>query len=269
MVKILITGGAGFIGSHLAKKMIEDEHDVVAIDNFDSYYPAEIKKSNLENIPNSRNFKFINADLTNYRSIHTIVRDEHVEIIVHEAARPGVRSSIQDPQLVNKQNVDATLGLLKIAYENNIDYFINASSSSVYGEPLYLPLDENHSTNPISPYGVSKLAAEYYTKCFYQTFGLPTLSLRHFTVYGPRMRPDLAIFSFTKSITEHKSPFVFGDGEQKRDFIYIDDVIEAIIKAIEHRPKGEIINIGTGNQISVNTLLHLLMDIIGVHIQPQ
>lgn len=269
MAKILVTGGAGFIGSHIAERLILEGHEIIVIDNFDSYYPTTIKKRNLEEMNKIGKFSFIRGSLENYEFIKKIVDEERIEIIFHEAARPGVRISVVDPLRTHKQNVTPTLNLLSVSVEYNIELFVNASSSSVYGEPSYLPFDETHPTIPASPYGISKLAAEHYATCFFKIYGLPTVSLRYFTVYGPRMRPDLAIFSFTKMIFDNKQPVVFGNGEQKRDFTYIDDVVEANIKVLERKPKGEVINIGFGKNISINELLHLIANITGKNIRPE
>ncbi len=268
MAKILVTGGAGFIGSHIAQRLILEGHEIIVIDNFDSYYPTAIKKRNLEEMKKVGKFTFMKESLEDYNSIKKIVDEERVEIVFHEAARPGVRISVDDPLRTHEQNVTPTLNLLWISVESEIELFVNASSSSVYGEPSYLPLDETHPTRPISPYGISKLAAEHYTHCFFKIYGLPTVSLRYFTVYGPRMRPDLAIFSFTKMLFDDKQPVVFGDGEQKRDFTYVDDVVEANLKVLERKPKGAVMNIGFGENISINDLLKLLIKITGKNVQP-
>lgn len=184
-------------------------------------------------------------------------------------ARPGVRYSIDNPLTSHTHNVISTLNLLKASLENDIEYFVNASSSSVYGEPLSLPYDESHPTKPISPYGVSKLTAEHYTRCFYEIYGLPTVSLRYFTVYGPRMRPDLAIFSFLRKIISGNPPIIYGTGEQKRDFTYVEDIVQANLQALAIRPKGEIFNIGSGKTISINDIFQILIDITGSTLEPR
>lgn len=264
MAVVLVTGGAGFIGSHLAQRLITDGYSVVIIDNFDSYYSPAIKQHNLDEIHATGPVTFIRGDLRDYTFVNSVVKDENIDIITHQAARPGVRYSVDHPLETHEQNVSATLNLLKSAVANDVEYFVNASSSSVYGEPRYVPMDENHPTVPISPYGASKLAAEHYTACFSRVYALPTVSLRYFTVYGPRMRPDLAIPLFTKSLYARKNPVVFGDGEQQRDFTYIDDVVEANMCAIKHRPNDDVFNIGYGKTITVNALLTMLSEFIGV-----
>jgi len=268
MAKILVTGALGFIGSNLTQALIRQEHEVIAIDNFDPYYPAFIKKHNLEEIKKVGKFTFIKGDLRDYSFMKKLIQDERIEIIFHESALPGVRKSIENPIETNRTNVDATLNLLSISSQGELELFVNASSSSVYGDPIYLPLDEAHPTNPISPYGVSKLAAEHYASIFFRIYGLPTVSLRYFTVYGPRMRPDLAIFSFTKSLLDNKRPIVYGNGEQTRDFTYVDDIVEANIKTLERKPKGEVINIGSGKRVSINQILQFLIAVTGKNIKP-
>ena len=268
MAKILVTGGAGFIGSHLSQMLLAQEHEIVIVDNLDSYYPPSIKQRNLDEIQKTGNYTFIKEDAGHYKAMKKLIRDEHVEVIFHEASRPGVRTSIAEPMTTHKKNVDVTLNLLLISAESEVEFFVNASSSSVYGEPSFLPLDETHDTNPRSPYGVSKLAAEQYTKVFYDIYGLPTVSLRYFTVYGPRMRPDLAIFLFTHHLLNSTQPTIFGDGEQTRDFTYVDDIVKANLGVLEKRPRGEIINIGSGSQVSINQLFQILLDITGTTLMP-
>lgn len=186
-----------------------------------------------------------------------------MDYVYHEAAQAGVRISVEDPFKPNNVNVVGTLNVLKASLDADVKKVINASSSSVYGKVKYLPFDENHPTEPVSPYGVSKLAAEQYCRVFYEIYGLPTTSLRYFTVYGPRMRPDLAISIFTKKMIKNEEITVFGDGKQTRDFTYIEDVVEANTKLLRCKDTdGKILNIGSGNRISVNDLILVLNDII-------
>jgi len=257
----VVTGGAGFIGSHIAEKLANDGHEIVIIDNLDPYYSVEIKKRNVDIVLNSGEATFINADVTSLESMRKII-DSTVDYVYHEAAQAGVRISVEDPFKPNNVNVAGTLNILKSSLEAGVKKVINASSSSVYGKVSYLPFDEKHPTEPVSPYGVSKLAAEHYCRVFYEVYGLPTTSLRYFTVYGPRMRPDLAISIFTKKMLANEPITVFGDGEQTRDFTYIDDVVEANIKLLNCRnTDGKVLNIGSGGRISVNDLIITLKDI--------
>ena len=190
--------------------------------------------------------------------------DNTVDYVFHEAAQAGVRISVEDPFKPNDVNVLGTLNVLKASLDAGIKKVINASSSSVYGKVKYLPFDEQHPTEPVSPYGISKLAAEHYCRVFYEIYGLPTTSLRYFTVYGPRMRPDLAISIFTRKMLANEPITVFGDGEQTRDFTYINDVVEANKKLLRNKiTNGRILNIGGGNRISVNDLIENLRSITG------
>lgn len=187
-----------------------------------------------------------------------------MDYVYHEAAQAGVRISVEDPFKPNNVNVVGTLNVLKASLDADVKKVINASSSSVYGKVKYLPFDENHPTEPVSPYGVSKLAAEQYCRVFYEIYGLPTTSLRYFTVYGPRMRPDLAISIFTKKMLANEKITVFGDGEQTRDFTYIHDVIAANGKLLNSKKTdGNVLNIGNGNHISVNEMITILREITG------
>jgi len=267
-VKVLITGGAGFIGSCLTEKLAE-RHEVIALDNFDPYYDVEIKRENKKIIQN-KGADFILGDVTDYDFVRKIIKNNDVEVVFHEAARPGVRYSIKDPLLPNKVNVVGTLNVLKASLDSNVKKVINASSSSVYGKVEYLPFDENHPTHPISPYGVSKLAAENYCRVFYEVYGLKTISLRYFTVYGPRMRPDLAVPTFTKSLLNNEQPIVFGNGEQTRDFTYIDDAIEANLRLLNiNEGYGEALNIGSGRRVTINYVIDVLKNLVNSNIEPK
>jgi UDP-glucose 4-epimerase len=187
-----------------------------------------------------------------------------VEFVFHEAAQAGVRISVEDPFKPNNVNVLGTLNVLKASLDAGVKRVINASSSSVYGKVQYLPFDEGHPTVPISPYGVSKLAAEHYCRVFYEVYGLPTVSLRYFTVYGPRMRPDLAISIFTRKMLANDPITVFGDGNQTRDFTYIDDIVRVNRRLIEtDAADGRVMNVGGGHRITVNDLIAHLRAITG------
>ncbi len=263
MSKIVITGGAGFIGSHIAENLAKNGHEITIVDNLDSYYSIDLKKRNLDIALNSGNVTFVNADITDLARMEQII-DSTVDYVYHEAAQAGVRISVEDPFKPNDVNVLGTLNVLKASLDAGIKKVINASSSSVYGKVKYLPFDEQHPTEPVSPYGVSKLAAEHYCRVFYEVYGLPTTSLRYFTVYGPRMRPDLAISIFTRKMLANETITVFGDGEQTRDFTYIDDVVEANKRLLHNKATdGMVLNIGGGNRISVNNLIENLRSIIG------
>ena len=263
MSKIVITGGAGFIGSHIAEKMVSSDHEVVIIDNLDDYYSPDLKRRNLEILLANPNVRFIEGDITDPGLLRRVI-DSDVEFVFHEAAQAGVRISVENPFKPNNVNVLGTLNVLKASLDAGVKRVINASSSSVYGKVKYLPFDEAHPTMPVSPYGVSKLAAEHYCRVFYEVYGLPTVSLRYFTVYGPRMRPDLAISIFTRKMLANEPITVYGDGEQTRDFTYIDDIVKANKQLLKTcSADGVAMNIGSGNRISVNDLAHMIKEIIG------
>lgn len=268
MPRILITGGAGFIGSHLAQKLAELGHEVTILDNFDPYYDAEIKKKNIEMVLRNKNCNFINGDILAKDQLEDIVK-EGIEFIYHEAAQPGVRASVDNPLKPNEVNVKGTLNVLEVGRKGDVKRVVNASSSSVYGKVEYLPFDENHPTQPLSPYGVSKLVAEHYCKVYNQLYGIPTVSLRYFTVYGPRMRPDLAIPIFTKAIIKGEAPTVFGNGNQTRDLTYIEDIVSANVMLMENDgADGEVLNIGGGKRITIIQLFDHLKRLLKSDMEP-
>jgi UDP-glucose 4-epimerase len=262
MSKIVITGGAGFIGSHIAEALVED-HEVVIVDNLDDYYSPTLKQRNLDCIMEKGDLDFVQGDITDLDLLRNVI-DDTVDYVFHEAAQAGVRISVEDPFKPNNVNVLGTLNVLKASLDAGVRRVINASSSSVYGKVQYLPFDEAHPTMPVSPYGVSKLAAEHYCRVFYEVYGLPTVSLRYFTVYGPRMRPDLAISIFTRKMHASEPITVFGDGEQTRDFTYIDDIVRANLRLLEtDAADGYAMNVGGGQRITVNDLIAHLRKITG------
>lgn len=270
--KVMITGGAGFIGSHLTDRLLELENEVVVYDNFDDYYTG--KRENLKKVTKSPRFKLIEADILDHKKLSASISD--VDIVFHLAAQPGVRFSTQNPWKTNKVNVDGTLNVLLASLKSDVEKIVVASSSSVYGVPIYLPCDENHPTQPISLYGASKLAAEKYCDTFFRIFKLPVTVLRYHTVYGPRQRPDMAIYKFAEALFHGNPPIIFGDGNQTRDFTYVSDAVEGTILAAESEDStGERFNIGSGSKVSVNYVVELMkklmdrVDINQVYISPQ
>ncbi len=262
MSKVVITGGAGFIGSHIAEEVAK-EYEVVIIDNLDDYYSPDLKRRNLEILLANPNVRFVEGDITDTDLLRRVI-DSDVEFVYHEAAQAGVRISVENPFKPNNVNVLGTLNVLKASLDAGVKRVINASSSSVYGKVKYLPFDEAHPTMPVSPYGVSKLAAEHYCRVFYEVYGLPTVSLRYFTVYGPRMRPDLAISIFTGKMLANEPITVYGDGEQTRDFTYIDDIVRVNRRLLEtSTADGYAMNVGGGHRITVNDLIAHLREITG------
>ena len=263
---VLVTGGAGFIGGHLAETFAADGHNVVVLDNFEPYYDLGIKENNVEvgreaAKSSSGNYELVRGSTTDAELVEDLVSD--TDVVYHQAAQAGVRTSVKEPRKVNSYNVKGTLNVLDAARDAEIDRVVNASSSSVYGKPEYLPYDEEHPTTPISPYGASKLAAEHYVRVYNEVYGLPTVSLRYFTVYGPRMRPNMAITNFVSRCLHGEPPVVYGDGSQTRDFTYIDDVIDANRRLLtDDSADGEVMNIGSTDNIDILTLAEEVRDAI-------
>lgn len=261
---ILITGGAGFIGGHLAERFVNDGHDVVVLDNLTTFYDRDIKHQNIETArsvatESDGQYKFIEGDIRDHALVTDLVED--AEYVYHQAGQAGVRSSVDSPREYNEVNVDGTLNLLDACRDESIERFVMASSSSVYGVPQYLPYDEQHPTTPVSPYGASKLAAERYACSYSQVYDFPAVAIRYFTVYGPRMRPNMAISNFVSRCANRKPPIIYGDGTQTRDFTYIDDIVEANVKLLtEDGADGEAINIGSTDNIEIRTLARLVRD---------
>ncbi len=276
MDRVLLTGGAGFIGSHLAERLLRDGIDVVVFDNLDPYYDVRLKRKNLQAVEGAAQadgageYIYVDGDVTDLPALKDVVRHHGPEAIFHEAAQAGVRASVDDPYKPNRVNVEGTMNVLVAARDAGVGRVINASSSSVYGTVAYLPFDEHHPTRPVSPYGVSKLAAEHYCRVFTEVYGIPTISLRYFTVYGPRMRPDLAVPRFSKRLMRGMPPVIFGDGEQTRDYTYIDDIVEANTRLLDPRVelKGQAINVGSSRRISILDLVEVLSDLIGSEVDP-
>jgi nucleoside-diphosphate-sugar epimerase len=262
-MRCLITGVAGFIGSHLAERLLTEGHEVCGIDAFIDYYPRYIKERNLEISRSSRQFTLIEGNLLELNLSELL---EGVNWIFHQAAQAGVRASWgKDFSRYVDCNVLATQRLLEAAMEiQSVQRFVYASSSSVYGEVTTLPVYESDTPRPISPYGVTKLAAEHLCTLYHLNYGLPTVSLRYFTVYGPRQRPDMAFHRFCKEILQHQPIRIYDDGEQTRDFTYISDAIEANINAASSEEAiGQVLNIAGGSRVTVRNVIHLLQEITG------
>ena len=258
--RVLVTGGAGFIGSHLVDRLIRDDYEVVVLDNF---FSGEIK--NIKHHLDSRRFYLVKGDVRNLEDVKEAVRN--VDAVFHLAAIVSVPLSIENPLLVNDVNVRGTLNLLEASLKADVKRFIYASSCAVYGEVDRLPIDERYPTSPISPYAISKLAADNYCRVFHRVHGLETVCLRYFNVFGPRQSegPYSGVISqFINRLRQNKSPIIYGDGEQTRDFVYIDDVVEAGMLALKcKRCSGEVINVGTGKPTTINELANVLIEFIG------
>jgi nucleoside-diphosphate-sugar epimerase len=255
-MNILVTGAAGFIGSHLCRALIRKEASVIGIDSFTDFYPRWIKQKNIQPLLNHPKFKFISEDII---GLDLKKEMEQAEAIFHLAAQPGVRSSWGGEfSIYTKNNIDVTQRLLETAKNVFLKKFIYASSSSVYGLSPRLPMTETQVLHPYSPYGVTKLAAENLCFLYHKNYGIPCVSLRFFTVYGPGQRPDMAFHRFFKAIREDNEIKLYGDGEQTRDFTFIDDIIEANISSICNGIPGETYNIGGGTQIKLIDIIPVL-----------
>ncbi len=255
--KILVTGAAGFIGSNLTNKLLELGAEVTGIDNF-----FNGKLENLEESLENKNFHFVKGDIRDLNFLIYILKD--IDIVYHEAAFTSVPQSILMPESCNDVNVNGTLNLLNASRQRDIEKIIFASSSSVYGDLPALPKKENMKRLPISPYGVAKLACEAYMQSYYEIYGLNTISLRYFNVYGPRQKDSPysgVIAIWLGRLIKNKDLIIFGDGEQSRDFTYINDVVQANLLAMENNASGEIINIGAGSPIKLTDLAKLALKI--------
>jgi len=256
-MKTLVTGCAGFIGSHLVDTLLEHRYEVIGIDCFTDYYSREIKEANLSNALKNNNFKLIEADILEMDKF------PDVDYVFHLAAQAGVRASWgKSFEIYTKNNVQATQKLLEFYKDIELKKFVYASSSSVYGD-AELPMREDSLLMPVSPYGVTKLAGENLCYLYWKNYRVPTVSLRYFTVYGLRQRPDMAIHKFVKAVFKGNEIQVFGDGTQTRDFTYVDDAVEANILGAKSNLVGEVFNVGGGSRISVNELIEEIERIIG------
>ncbi|MFC9760542.1 NAD-dependent epimerase/dehydratase family protein [Rhodococcus jostii] len=262
-MKVVVTGAAGFIGSSLVERLLDDGYDVIGIDSLTDYYSIDLKLGNLRAITSSK-FKFLNIDI-NSANLDELLPD--VDYIFHLAGQPGVRSSWgTEFETYTSRNILATQRLLEASHKvGTIKRFVYASSSSIYGDSERYPTFEADAPHPLSPYGVSKLAAEHLCSLYANNFGVPTISLRYFTVYGPRQRPDMAFTRFLEAAVRGKEVTIYGDGEQVRDFTYVGDIVRANILAatVPDVPPGTILNVSGGSHVSVNQVLGLVAEISG------
>jgi UDP-glucose 4-epimerase len=263
-MRSLVTGCTGFIGSHLTEKLLREGHEVIGIDCFTDYYSREIKENNIQKALSDKNFTFLEKDIINLSTF------PDVDYVFHQAAQAGVRASWgKSFEIYTENNILVTQKLLEYYKDRNLKKFVFASSSSIYGNTDELPISEDTHKKPFSPYGVTKLAAENLCLLYYMNYGTPTVSLRYFTVYGPRQRPDMGINKFVHAVLNEDRIEVYGDGNQTRDFTFISDVVEANLLAAYSDVIGEYFNIGGGSRISVNDLLKLIEKVVGkdIHIK--
>ena len=261
---ILVTGGAGFIGSHLCEHLLKMNHQVVCVDNFNSFYDPLIKERNISSVKNNKEFSLFKADIRNRNELSDIFKKSRPELIIHLAAMPGVRPSIENPFLFFDVNVTGTLVVLETMRSFGINKMIFASSSSVYGNNSKVPFSESDPVeNQISPYASSKRACELLCYTYHSLYKFDIFCLRFFTVYGPRQRPDLAIHKFTSRILENKPIQVFGDGNTSRDYTYISDIIEGIYKSVTRLKGFNIYNLGESRTISLSNMIGTLENALG------
>jgi len=263
----LVTGGAGFIGSNLIRDLLQKEKDISisCIDNFDPFYAKELKQLNISDFRSKANFRFLDLDLALTEPKHLAKHiTEPIDTIVHLAAKAGVRPSILNPVAYQQTNIVGLQHLLDFAKEKNIQQFVFASSSSVYGVNDHFPWKEDERLLPVSPYAMTKLAGEMLGHVYSKLFNIRFIALRFFTVYGPAQRPDLAIHKFTKAMLKDQPITMYGDGNTSRDYTYIDDIVQGIIAATKYRESNfEIINVGNNYSVSLQELIGSLEKIIG------
>jgi len=263
-MKILVTGGAGFVGSHLIKKLLEENFSAVCVDNFNNYYNPEIKEENVSGFINNSNFKLYREDIRNFEALDKIFEKERFDKVVHLAAMAGVRNSIRYPALYSEVNIQGTINLLELSGKYKIKNFIFASSSSVYGGNTKIPFSESDQVNhPISPYAATKKAGELICYTYHHLYHLNIICLRFFTVYGPSGRPDMAPYKFTRKILAGEEISMFGDGSSQRNYTYIDDITEGIYSALNKNFGYEIINLGGSQLISLKNFISLIESISG------
>jgi UDP-glucuronate 4-epimerase len=262
-MRILVTGGAGFIGSHLVEKLLAAGHDVVILDDFNDFYDPQIKHANIAGF--AREVTLYHVDLRDSESVRSLFHREKVEAIAHLAARAGVRPSIQHPRLYYDTNVTGTLHLLEAARVTGVERFVFASSSSVYGASKTIPFSEDeHLSQTLSPYAATKIAGEFLCSTYSHLYNLRVVALRYFTVYGPRQRPDLAIHQFTRRIYAGQPIDQFGDGTTRRDYTYIDDIIQGTMAALKYDgPMFDIFNLGENQTIQLRDLIAGIENALG------
>lgn len=262
----LVTGGAGFIGSQLIRELIKNEEiKVTCIDSFDPFYPRQLKLMNIDGFEKHHNFNLfdINIDATTPKQLQDTLT-QPVDVVIHLAAKAGVRPSIADPVGYQKTNINGTQTLLDFAQQTGVKQFVFASSSSVYGANTNLPWKEDEYLLPISPYAMSKLAGEMAGHVYSHLYNMRFIALRFFTVYGPGQRPDLAIHRFTKAILKNEPISMFGNGQTSRDYTYVDDIVQGIISAVNYTQTSfEIINLGNNYTVSLKELISSIENIIG------
>jgi UDP-glucuronate 4-epimerase len=266
MKRILVTGGAGFIGSHLVEKLLgERSWHVTVVDNFNDFYSPLIKRNNVAPFKENSNFNLAEVDICSFDDLRKCFEKGAFDVIVHLAARAGVRPSLEQPRAYNATNITGTLNLLELSKEFGVDQFVFGSSSSVYGCNSKVPFaEDDRVANPISPYAATKAAGELLCHTYSHLYDIRTVCLRFFTVYGARQRPDLAIHKFSRLISEGTAIPVFGDGSTRRDYTFVDDIIQGVRAAIDYTgSKHEVFNLGESRTVELKYLIELLEQNLG------
>jgi UDP-glucuronate 4-epimerase len=263
-MRILVTGGAGFIGSHLSERLLRQGHEVSIVDELNDFYAPQMKRGNLAAIGHTGVARFYENDIRDEAAIARIFAEARPEAVIHLAARAGVRPSLEQALLYESVNVRGTMVLLEAARTTGVARFVFASSSSIYGASSHVPFSETDwDTLPISPYAATKMAGEKVCYTYSHLYKLPVICLRFFTVYGPRQRPDLAIRKFTGLIDAGKPIPVFGDGSTSRDYTYVDDTVSGIVAALHHDTTYDIFNLGNSSPVKLTELIHLIETNLG------
>ena len=265
MRSILITGGAGFIGSHLVDRLLSEGWQVTVVDDFNDFYSPDIKRANIAAHLSDPHFRLIEADIRDFYTLKVALHETNYDCMVHLAARAGVRPSLKEPRLYVETNINGTMNLLELARERGVNQFVFGSSSSVYGVNKKVPFAEDDPIfNPISPYAATKAAGELICHTYSHLYGMRIVCLRFFTVYGARQRPDLAIHKFAKLISKGKPIPVFGDGSTRRDYTYVDDIIAGVRAAIDYDATNyEVINLGESRTVELRELISLIENELG------
>jgi len=255
-MNILVTGGAGFIGSHVVERLLSSGHKVVCIDNFDDFYDHKIKRANISNALESKNFSLVEGDIRDVQALERCFNKFNINLVIHLAARAGVRPSLLQPELYYDVNVIGTLRLLEMMKKYHVTKMLFASSSSVYGNQQKTPFSESDRVDyPISPYAASKKACELLCHTYHHLYGFDIFCFRLFTVYGPRQRPEMAIHQFVRKIFNGETIVLYGDGSSKRDYTFIDDIVDGLMKSLNLLKGYEIINLGESRTISLIDLI--------------
>ena len=263
-VRVLLTGGAGFIGSSVCDRLLARGDEVIVLDNLDDYYEPAIKRKNLESAREQEGFTFVEGDIRDHDLLENLAKTHPVDAIIHLAARAGVRPSIEQPTLYTDVNLVGTSRLLELAHRFSIDNFVFASSSSVYGERTETPFRETDLVDhPVSPYAATKKAGELLCHSFHHLFGTNIACLRFFTVYGPRQRPEMAIHRFTRMIDNGEAIPVFGDGSSRRDYTYIDDIVSGVVATLDQNDGYEVYNLGNHRMVTLTELVESIGKAVG------